>query len=91
MRRARKAPDVPLPLLRLADLVREPSDPTERRLVNLKVPADILLRVHQLAHQLGVTKAATMTALLNEGLHAARARGLGADKRPKAYGHGESG
>jgi hypothetical protein len=72
MKRARKAPDIPLTQLRLSDLVRVPDDPTNHRLVNLKVPADILLRVHEFARTLGVTKTAAIIALLNEGLHAAR-------------------
>jgi hypothetical protein len=77
MKRARKAPDIPLTELRLADLVREPASPADRRLVNLKVPADVLLRVHQLARKLGVTKTAAIIALLNEGLQEAYKRGVG--------------
>jgi hypothetical protein len=77
MKRARKAPDVPLTQLRLTHLVHEPNNAGDRQLVNLKVPADLLARVHQLARQLGVTKTAAIIALLNEGLEAAYARGLG--------------
>ncbi len=77
MKRARKAPDIPLTELRLADLVREPPSQADRRLVNLKVPADVLLRVHQLARKLGVTKTAAIIALLNEGLQEAYKRGVG--------------
>ena len=77
MKRARKAPDVPLTQLRLGDLIRHPPNPAERRLVNLKVPADILSRVHQLAYKLGVTKSAAIIALLNEGLLEAHKRGVG--------------
>ncbi len=77
MKRARKAPDVPLTQLRLADLVREPSNPVDNRLVNLKVPADVLFRVHRLARKLGTTKTATIIALLNEGLQEAYRRGVG--------------
>lgn len=77
MKRARKAPDVPLTQLRLSDLVRTPARPADRRLVNLKVPADILTRVHQLARRLGVTKTAAIVALLNEGLESAHQRGVG--------------
>ncbi len=83
MKRARKAPDVPLTQLRLADLVRQPSDPVDSRLVNLKVPADVLLRVHQLARKLGTTKTATIIALLNEGLQEAYRRGVGRGVREK--------
>ena len=77
MKRARKAPDVPLTELRLTDLVHGPNNAADRRLVNLKVPADILVQVHQLARKLGVTKTAAIIALLNEGLEAAHARGVG--------------
>ena len=77
MKRARKAPDIPLTQLRLSDLVREPANPADRRLVNLKVPADTLLRVHQLARKLGVTKTAAIIALLNEGLQAVHKRAAG--------------
>lgn len=76
MKRARKAPDIPLTQLRLSDLLRAPSSAADRRLVNLKVPADTLRRVHQLAHTLGVTKSAAVIAVLNEGLQAARRRRL---------------
>ncbi len=79
MKRARKAPDVPLTQLRMSDLCREPPNPAERRLVNLKVPADILVRVHQLARKLGVTKTATIIALLNEGLQTAGRRRVGSE------------
>jgi hypothetical protein len=71
MKRARKAPEIPLTQLRLSDLVRVPADPMNQRMVNLKVPADTLQRVHEFARKLGVTKTAAIVALLNEGLHAA--------------------
>jgi hypothetical protein len=45
--------------------------------VNLKVPADTLRRVHELARMLGVNKTAAIVALLNEGLLAAHRRGVG--------------
>ena len=76
MKRARKAPDIPLTQLRLSDLLRTPTNQADRRLVNLKVPADTLRRVHQLARQLGVTKTAAVIAVLNEGLQSAYRRGL---------------
>ena len=81
MKRARKAPDVPLTQLRLSDLVQEPPSPAERRLVNLKVPADILQRVHVLAKRLRVTKTAAIIALLNEGLQEAHKRGVGVGRK----------
>jgi hypothetical protein len=68
MKRARKAPDVPLNQLRLADLLRTPTPSGGRKVVNLKVPADTLYRVHELARRLGVPKAAAVVAVLNEGL-----------------------
>jgi len=77
MKRARRAPDVPLTELRLSHLVHGPNNAADRRLVNLKVPANTLARVHRLARQLGVTKTAAIIALFNEGLEAAYARGVG--------------
>ncbi len=77
MKRARKAPDIPLTQLRLSDLCGDPLGPGWRRLVNLKVPADTLVRVHELAHKLNVTKAATIIALLNEGIEEAQKQGMG--------------
>ena len=80
MKRARKAPDIPLSILRMSHLVSTPSgSAADRRLVNLKVPADLLDRAHVIARRLGVTKSATILALLNEGLAAAERRGLCAD------------
>ncbi len=75
MKKARKAPHIPLSELKLADLYEDPLDPAETRLVNLKVPADLLARVHRVARQLGVTKTSAIIALLNEGLAEARKRG----------------
>ncbi len=77
MRRARKAPDVALNQLRLSDLFCDPTRPEDHRQVNLKVPADTLRRVHELARLLGVNKTAAIVALLNEGLLVARQRGVG--------------
>jgi len=82
MKRARKAPDIPLTQLRFSDLVNTPVPSNHRQLVNLKVPADMLSRVHALAHHLGAKKTATLIALLNEGLQAAHRRGVG--RKPEA-------
>lgn len=79
MKRARKAPHIPLAELRLNDLYEEPLDPNDTRLVNLKVPANLLARVHEIARKLGVTKSAAIVALLNEGLEEAAKR-----KAPKS-------
>lgn len=76
MKRARKAPDIPLNQLRLSDLLRMPADTADRKMVNLKVPADTLRRVHQLAKRLGVSKTAAVIAVLNEGLQAVYRRGI---------------
>jgi hypothetical protein len=76
MKRARKAPDVPLNRLRLSDLLHASTQRLDRRVVNLKIPADTLRRVHELARKLGVSKTAAVVAVLNEGLHAASRRGL---------------
>lgn len=81
MKRPRKAPDVPLTRLRLSDLMQDPVDPAGRKLVNLKVPTDLLVRVHALARRLRVTKGAAIIALLNEGLQAAQRRGVGVDAK----------
>ena len=80
MKRARKAPDVPLAVLKFKDLVRVDENLPERRMVNLKIPADILVSVHHLARKLNVTKTAAIIALLNEGLAEARKRGVGLKK-----------
>ena len=80
MKRARKAPDVPLAILKFKDLVRVDEHMAARRLVNLKIPADILIRVHHLARKLNVTKRAATIALLNEGLAEAHKRGVGLKK-----------
>ena len=74
MKRARKAPHIPLAELRLNDLYEQALDPNDTRLVNLKVPANLLARVHDIARKLGVTKSAAIVALLNEGLAEAAKR-----------------
>lgn len=72
MKKPRKAPHVPLSELRLDDLYAEPLDPADTKLVNLKVPADLLTRVHRIAQEIGASKTDAIVALLNEGLAAAR-------------------
>jgi hypothetical protein len=74
VKRARKAPHIPLADLRLNDLYQAPLDPSSTRLVNLKIPANLLARVHDIARKLGVTKSAAIIALLNEGLAEAAKR-----------------
>lgn len=81
MKKARKAPHVPLSELRLTHLYEDPLDAADTRLVNLKVPADLLARVHRVARQLGVTKTSAIIALLNEGLAEARKRSSSAPAR----------
>ncbi len=74
MKRARKAPNVPLNQLRLSDLLHTSVHPLGRRVVNLKVPADTLRRVDDLARKLGVSRTAAVEAVLNEGLQVAYRR-----------------
>lgn len=74
MPRKRKALAGTLATLKLEDLIREGAIAGSERLVNLKVPADVLRRVHDVANQLGVTKTAAVIALLNEGLDELRRR-----------------
>lgn len=75
-RRSNKAGAPPLSQLRFEDLLRENRRAREEAVVNLKIPADVLARVHCLADKLGVTKTAAVVALLNEGLEEAARRGI---------------
>ncbi len=76
MKRARKAPDIPLTKLRFQDLIDGDGRANERRQVNLRVPSDVLDRVHEVADLIGTSKTATIIALLNEGLRSVRKRGV---------------
>jgi|GEM_PF-1676591 len=82
MRKRRKALPLSLVNLKFEDLVREGSGAGDKRLVNLKVPADVLDRVHNLADRLGVTKTAAVVALLNEGLDEVRRRQPQLQRKP---------
>jgi len=76
MKRSRKIPEVPLTQLRFTHLLTAAAH-TDHRVAHLKVPADLMLRVHEVADHFGVSATATLIALLNEGLSRARQEGLG--------------
>ena len=59
------------PDLRLADLSRTR---TPSKLLNLKVPEDVLNGIHAIAADLGCSKADATIALLNEGIDAFQRR-----------------
>jgi hypothetical protein len=71
----RRRPEVAASQLNVATLIRSPQMAPD--LVNIKVPADALAKVHAIARRLGVTKTAAFIALINEGLQEARRRGIG--------------
>jgi type IV secretory pathway component VirB8 len=76
-KRTSKAASLALSEIKFDDLLQQGERMREQRLVNLKVPADVLARVHHLAEQIGVAKTVVIIALLNEGLEEARRRGVG--------------
>jgi len=60
------------PNLRLNDLVtRGKKGREETKLMNVKVPANVLTRIDRVASNLGATKTEVVIAILNEGLEAA--------------------
>jgi hypothetical protein len=60
------------PNLRLDDLVaRGKRGREETRLMNVKVPSNVLVRIDKVAASLGATKTEVVIAILNEGLNAA--------------------
>ena len=60
------------PNLRLNDLVsRGKTGREETKLMNVKVPANVLARIDRVAADLGATKTEVVIAILNEGLEAA--------------------
>jgi hypothetical protein len=66
------------PNLRLNDLVvRGKKGREESKLMNVKVPANVLARIDRVAANLGATKTEVVIAILNEGLDRERvAKGL---------------
>jgi hypothetical protein len=64
--------DVRNPNLRLDDLFSaEVREPEESKLMNVKVPANVLARIDRVASHLGSTKTEVVIAILNEGLDTA--------------------
>jgi hypothetical protein len=59
--------------LRIADLKRRPA--TSSRLMNVRIPTPLSDEIDRLARSMGVSKTDVVTALLNEGLLAARKLG----------------
>jgi hypothetical protein len=60
------------PNLRLNDLVsRGSKGKEESKLMNVKVPANVLARIDRVAANLGATKTEVVIAILNEGLETA--------------------
>jgi hypothetical protein len=59
--------------LRLADL--KARQPVSSKLMNVKIPAHLADAIDKLARTLNVSKTTVVTALLNEALNAAAARG----------------
>ena len=60
------------PNLRLDDLVvRGRRGREETRLMNVKVPSNVLVRIDKVAANLGATKTEVVIAILNEGLETA--------------------
>jgi hypothetical protein len=72
------------PNLRLDDLVvRGKRGREETRLMNVKVPANVLGRIDRVAHNLGATKTEVVIAILNEGLETAEGELRGWRPPPK--------
>ena len=72
------------PNLRLDDLVvRGKRGREETRLMNVKVPANVLMRIDKVASNLGATKTEVVIAILNEGLEAAEVELKGWRPPPK--------
>ena len=72
------------PNLRLDDLVtRGKRGREETKLMNVKVPANVLSRIDRAAANLGATKTEVVIAILNEGLEAAEVELKGWKPPPK--------
>jgi len=73
------------PNLRLDDLVaRGKKGREETKLMNVKVPANVLTRIDKVAASLGATKTEVVIAILNEGLETAEDELKGWKPPPKA-------
>jgi hypothetical protein len=72
------------PNLRLTDLVtRGGKGREESKLMNVKVPANVLARIDRVAAHLGATKTEVVIAILNEGLETAEVELKGWKAPPK--------
>lgn len=72
------------PSLRLDDLVtRGQKGRSETKLMNVKVPVDVLARIDRVAAHLGATKTELVIAILNEGLDTAEQELKGWKAPPK--------
>ncbi len=72
------------PNLRLNDLVtRGKTGREESKLMNVKVPANVLERIDRVASNLGATKTEVVIAILNEGLETAEVELKGWKPPPK--------
>src|SRR3990172_8745391 len=72
------------PNLRLNDLVtRGRKGREESKLMNVKVPANVLARIDRVAAHLGATKTEVVIAILNEGLETAEQELKGWKPPPK--------
>ncbi|MFI5366176.1 MAG: hypothetical protein ACHQ4J_11180 [Candidatus Binatia bacterium] len=72
------------PNLRLDDLVtRGKKGREETKLMNVKVPSDVLKRIDRVATHLDTTKTEVVVAILNEGLDAAESELRGWKPPPK--------
>jgi hypothetical protein len=72
------------PHLRLTDLVsRGKRGREESKLMNVKVPANVLARIDRVASNLGATKTEVVIAILNEGLETAESELKGWRPPPK--------
>ena len=64
--------------LRLSDLTTQKKG--RSKLMNVKVPVDVIARIDRIHKELGATKTDIVIALLNEGLDAVVEKGLAARK-----------
>ena len=72
------------PNLRLDDLLtRGKRGREETKLMNVKVPSDVLSRINRVASNLGATKTEVVIAILNEGLASAEQELKGWKPAPK--------
>jgi len=76
MQRTRKAPHVLLSEVRLSHLMRRSPQPKREKLIAVRMPRETLEGIERVARAYSTTKAEAVVALLNEGLDAAKRRGM---------------